>query len=78
MAQVVYVTYQEAQKLVPFFKHTKIHGPWKEIRESSGRILRELENVRSIDYSPLRGDQIFLSDTDYEFLIDALAVVEGR
>lgn len=75
MAKVVYVTYQEAQKLRPFFGYARKYGPYKEARESAMRIFQELENVRQIDYSPLRGHQIFLSPNDYEFFIDALGAM---
>lgn len=69
---VTYITYEEAQRLKPFFEAAKTHGPYKEARESAGRILRELRHARSIDYSPLRGYQMFLGDKDHEFLLEVL------
>ena len=77
MEKVMWVTYEEAQRLIPFFRYSKKHGPYKEARESAGRILEELENVRQIDYSPLRGHQIFLKESDYEFYIDSLGAMGG-
>ncbi len=78
MARVVYVDYEEAQKLIPFFKLAKTHGPYKEARMSAGRILKELGNVRQVDYAPLEGYQLFLSSEDYEFFIDTLGAMEVR
>ena len=69
----VYVTYEEAQKLKPYFQAGRAYGPTKEIRLSSGRILAELELVRGdIDYSPLHGRQIFLNKVDHDFLLDVM------
>lgn len=76
MEKVVYVTYEEASRLGPFFSYARVHGPYKEARESASRILRELENVRQVDYSPLRGYQMFLKEDDYEFFIDSLGAME--
>jgi len=73
----VWVTYGEAQRLIPFFKAAKKFGPHKEARESAGRILSELGGARDIDYSPFRGYQMFLKDTDYEFYMDALDAMEA-
>jgi hypothetical protein len=79
----IFLTYEEAQKLIPFFEYARRNAPYKEARESAYRILRELELVRDLDYSPLRGRQVILSrKKDREFLLDALANIiyakEGR
>lgn len=71
------VTYEEAQRLIPVFEWAKKEGPLKEARESSHRILSELKDVRPIDYTPLRGHQISLSEKDYEFFIDVLNQTRG-
>jgi hypothetical protein len=72
--EVIYISYDEAQKLLPFFEAAAKCAPYKEARESSRRILQELEFVRDRDYSPLKGCQIILSrEKDREFLLDALA-----
>ena len=78
MEKVMWVTYEEAQRLIPFFRYSKLHAPYKEARKSSGRILEGLENVRQIDLSPFRGYQMFLKEDDYEFFIDALGTMEGK
>lgn len=70
MLRDAYVSYEEAQRLIPFFRYFKEKAPYSEIRKSAKRILGELESVRSLDYSPMRGDQIFLAETDYQFLED--------
>ena len=71
--QAVFITYDEAQRLIPFFRRAKKEGPWKEARESAGRILEELRNARlDVDYAPSRGHQTILNDIDYEFLTEVL------
>lgn len=75
---VVYITYEEAQRLKPFFEAAKAYGPYKEARESASRILVELGHARPIDYSPLGGYQMFLNHQDYEFFTDTLNAMEER
>ena len=76
--EVVYVSYAQAQKLIPVFKHIVKVGPYREVRESARRILSELELVRGdISYDPLEGRQVILrAEKDREFLQDALTVIE--
>lgn len=72
---VVYVPYEEAQHLIPIFAYYVKEGPWKEVRSDAGSILTELRDVRNIDYSPLGGKQVFLSESQYEFFQDVRAEV---
>ena len=73
--QAVFITYDEAQRLIPFFRRAKKEGPRKEARESAGRILEELRNARpDVDYAPFGGHQIILNDIDYEFLMKVLSL----
>lgn len=75
--EVMYISYAQAQKLIPVFRHVVKYGPYKEARESAKRILQELELVRGdISYDPLRGRQIFLrSENDRDFLRDAIEAI---
>ncbi len=73
---VVYVSYDEAQKLIPIFEYYAREGPWKEVRTDALHILRELREVRNRSYAPLSGKQIFLTSSQYEFLNDVRAEVE--
>lgn len=76
---IAFVSYSEAQALIPFFRAAARGGPWRESRESAGRILQELELVRDRDYSPLKGRQvIFSKEEDKDFLLDVLAQMEHR
>ena len=75
--RVAYVTHEEAGRLEPLFRYAKEHGPYKEARESAGRILRELSNVRPVDYSPIGGYQLVLDERDYEFYRDMLDAMGG-
>lgn len=75
--RVLFVSYAEAERMMPFFEYAKVHGPYKEARRSAARILGELSHIRNIDYSPLKGAQLFLSEGDYEFYIDTINAVEG-
>ena len=77
--KVVYVTYEEAQRLRPVFKQLVRKAPWKEARESASRILEELSLVRKgVEYEPLEGKQIILQPIDYEFLTDVMDQTETR
>lgn len=73
---VIYVSYDEAQKLVPVFEYYAKKGPWKEVRSDASSILRALRDVRDVDYAPLSGQQIFLATEQYEFFHDVRAEVE--
>ena len=67
----VYVSYEEAQQLIPVFEYYAKQGPWKEVRTSASGILRELRDVRDINYSPLRGQQIMLTEDQKDLYLDA-------
>ena len=74
--EVVFLSYSDAQKLIPFFKAAVKSAPYAEAKESAQRILQELELVRNLSYEPLSGRQCILSkEEDKEFLLDALATV---
>ena len=81
--EVVYVNYDEAQQLIPFFQAAVKNPPFKEARENARRILRELELVRDIDYGVLPGRQcIFHNEDDRNWLLEVLHKIvyepEGR
>lgn len=76
-ARVVYVSYEEAQRLLPVFRYLAKYGPWKEVRDGAKVFVRELGLVRPIDYA-LGGDQIFLSEHQYEFFLDVKASLEEK
>lgn len=61
MDNVVYVSYEEAQELLPTFRYLKERGPRKEVRLDASAIVRELEMVDDREYSKTGGKQIFLS-----------------
>ena len=74
--EVVFISYDEAQKLIPFFKAVAKSSPYKEAREPARRILQELELIRDLDYSPLRGSQVILRrEEDKDWLLDVLAEI---
>lgn len=71
--EVVFISYDEAQKLIPFFKAAVKNPPYKEARENAQRVLRELELVRDLDYGPLPGRQcIFHNEDDRDWLLEVL------
>lgn len=79
--EVMYVSYDEAQKLIPFFQvasQDKTYGA--EAMESARRILAELRLVRGdITYHTPKGRQIILrNERDKEFLIDTIAALGVR
>jgi hypothetical protein len=67
----ILVSYEEAKELKPIFQRFKKSAQWKDVRSAAGRILKELEDVRDQDYSPLSGFQLMLDDKDADFFEDA-------
>lgn len=79
--EIMFITYEEAQRLIPFFKvATKDNRYGREPMESAQRILSELQMVRGdVSYAPLKGKQIILrSEDDKQFLIDAISALGVR
>ena len=79
--EVMFINYEEAQKLIPFFKVASNDPHYgTPAMESARRILSELLLVRNnMSYSTPGGRQIILrSEGDKEFLIDAIAALKVR
>jgi hypothetical protein len=75
----LFIEYEEAQKLIPFFRRAKTSAPYKEAREAAGRILLELNRVRGdIEYDITGGHQIMVSERDYQFLEDVMEALGVR
>jgi len=66
----VFVSYDEAQRMIPIFSWYTKNGQWKDIRNDASKILMELRKVRDIDYSPLPGYQILMQERCIDFLND--------
>ncbi len=67
--RVVYISYEEAQQLIPVFEYIKRYGPHKDSRVDSDALLKELRMVRSnTDYEPMGGRQLWLTERLYEAL----------
>lgn len=67
--RVVYVSYEEAQQLIPTFEYLKWQGPRKDVRADSDALLKELKMVRqNVDYGSLGGRQIWLTEHLYDLL----------
>ena len=71
----IIVSYEAAQKLIPIFEYYKKKGPWKEVRGDADAILRNLRLVRQMDYSPMSGEQLFLTESQYDFYNDVVSEV---
>lgn len=71
-----YVSYEEAQRLLPVFEYYAKEGPWEKVRSDARAISGELRDVRNIDYHPLPGQQIYLTSEQYEFLQDVRAELD--
>lgn len=74
--EYTFITYEEASRLKPFFREAKKSAPYREARESAGRISEELGRVRNVDSSPFRGHQLVLSGVDMRFLRDTMDVLD--
>ncbi len=68
----IFIDYEMAQKLIPFFMELRGSAPMVEARRASGRILDELDNVRNIDYGVTGGYQVRLQEIDYQFFKDTI------
>jgi hypothetical protein len=75
--RTVYVGYEEAQRLIPYFTYAKKEAPFKEVRESAIRLFEELHLVRPIQYD-LGGKQVVLSEKDYDYFVDAQNAMHGH
>ena len=64
------ITFEDAQRLKPFFEHIRTQGKPKEARVSASRILHELQWVRQYP-EEYKCHQINLSDFDGEFFGNA-------
>ncbi len=73
-SRFAWVTYEEAQKLIPLFKWAKEDGPTKPSKESAGRILKELQVVKNQSYKPFKGYQLLIEPRDWEFFQDMSSV----
>jgi len=67
-----FISYEQAQKLIPVFRWYIKNAPWRTARHDASVIIMELENVRNIDYSPLPGYQLIVSERQLEFLHDVM------
>lgn len=70
----VYVSYEQAQQLIPVFQQLRGMADWKDMRFDAAKIIGELESVRNIEYR-LGGQQIFLTPTQYSFFKDVIRQV---
>lgn len=72
----VYITYEDAQRLIPFFEAIIEHPPVSGARKRGIRILRKLKSVRKdVDYEPLLGQQVFLASKDKEWLLEVMDIL---
>jgi len=76
--EVMYISYEDAQKVIPFFKAAVENAPFKEAKESANRILQEIKFVRGDVKYTLGGYQVFLIPSDKDFYIDALNALEDK
>jgi len=78
--EVVYISYEEAQKLIPFFQTAVRDTTFgKGAQESAQRILSELKLVRGDISYATKGRQIILrSEQDRDFLMDAIGALQVR
>lgn len=69
----LYITHEDANRLIPFFEAAVRSAPYEAAKASAIRILRELRSVRSdVEYEPFGGKQIFLNPTDRAWLEEVM------
>lgn len=73
----IYVSYEEAQRLMPVFAYFAEHGEWAEVRRDARSILHKLRAVRPGQYEPLGGKQVFLTEGQHAFFEDVKAEVDS-
>jgi len=68
----IFIDYEMAQKLTPFFMEIRGSAPMVEARRAAGRLLDALGNIRDVDYGETGGYQLRLQEMDYQFLKDTI------
>ena len=77
MTKHYFITYEEAQKVMPLALYVSRHWKTKDVKEKAGKIYQELSYVRKdVDYEPLRGNQVILSGKEAE-LFEGLLQIAG-
>ena len=67
----VYVTYEDAQELIPVFQWYVDNAPMRDARADARIILKELHNVPDQDFGPMPGKQIvFEKESLWQFFKD--------
>jgi len=74
----IFISYRDAQRLIEFFRVSKKIAPWKEAKVASRDLIDKLEYVGDIDYTPLRGYQLPVTDTEAKFIWDTMEVLNGN
>ena len=65
----VFVSYGEAQRMLPFFREMARTARLARIRKAASAFVEELDLVRDdVDYAPLGGRQILLTSVEAELL----------
>jgi hypothetical protein len=66
---IEYISYEEAQKLIPVFEWYASSGQWKELRYDARMLLKELKDVRDVKYT-LHGRQMFVTEKQHDLLLE--------
>lgn len=73
-----WITYKEAQKLIPLFEWARENAPFPKAQESASRILIDLKNVRNIDYGKVKRHQLIIEERDWQFFQDMRSVGDNE
>lgn len=77
--RVMFLTYEEAQLLLPIFRQLSTREYPREMRMAASRIVEKLRRVREdVDYRDTGGEQICLKERDFGLLSDVLEMVGVR
>lgn len=73
----MYVTYEEAKKMKEALKYIEQNTTDKEILKKAKDLAHELKGARpNIDYSPFRGYQVPIKDSDEHFMTEVWKLVD--
>lgn len=73
----IYVTFEESQKMKSALKYIEQNTEDKEMIKKAKGLAHELKGARpDVDYSPFRGYQIPIKDSDEHFMVEVWKLVD--
>lgn len=73
----MYITYEEAKRMKEALKYIQQNATDKEVLKKASDLIHELKGVRpDVDYTPFRGYQVPIKDSDEHFMTEVWKMVD--